>query len=341
MTECSKSTNKILQMLDKNRLVAAPLAGVTTPPFRKILRDFFDGLIFTEMVSVEGIRRKADRTLGYLCIDKKDHPIGVQLFGSSEQAYTEAIDVVMDHINPDFVDINMGCPVKKVLKSNSGCAMMRDPENISRIIRASKKALGDIPLTIKIRLGWDRSSLNYNEIIKIAYEEGVEAVTLHGRTKTEMFSGTVDYELIADAKSNAKLPIIGNGDVVDMDTYSKMLATGVDGVMIGRGMMKQPWIFEALNNDENPSKYLDNERLHKLILNLVELEKRYKGEMFFLDAVKKYIVWFLKGMPAASALRNDLYNSPTESKMNELLEDYFHKLKTNYFYRQETPSDQS
>jgi len=310
-------------MLDKNKLVAAPLAGVTTPPFRKILRDFFDGLIFTEMVSVEGIRRKADRTLGYLSIDKADHPIGVQLFGSSPEAYTEAIAVVMDYINPDFIDINMGCPVKKVLKSNSGCAMMRDPENIAKILQVSKKAVGDIPLTIKIRLGWDRSSMNYNEVIKIAHEEGVEAVTLHGRTKTEMFSGVADYDLIADAKSKAKLPIIGNGDVLDVGSYERMLATGVDGVMIGRGMMKQPWIFEALNNGKDPSKYLSNDRLHKLILNLVELEKRYKGEMFFLDAVKKYIVWFMKGMPDAAALRNDLYNAPTEEEMNTLLENYF------------------
>lgn len=326
MTECSKSTNKILEILDINRLIAAPLAGVTTPPFRKILRKYFNGLIYTEMVSVEGVRRKADRTLSYLSVTESDQPLGVQLFGSKPEAYTEAIAVVKDYIDTQFIDINMGCPVKKVLKSGSGCAMMKTPGNSARIIEAAKKAAGDTPVTIKIRLGWDRKSLNYNELIKIAYEEGAEAVTIHGRTKGDMFSGVVDYELIADAKANAKLPIIGNGDVVNPETYQKMLDTGVDGVMIGRGMMKQPWIFESINNGEDPNTYMTPERLYELIKELVVFEKVYKGEMFFLETVKKYIVWFLKGMPGAATLRNLLYTCPTEKEMFNLLDEYFAKL---------------
>ncbi|ADD68578.1 dihydrouridine synthase DuS [Denitrovibrio acetiphilus DSM 12809] len=326
MTECSKSTNRILRILNKNKLIAAPLAGVTTPPFRKLLRKYFDGLIYTEMVSVEGVRRKADRTLSYLSITESDQPIGVQLFGSKPEAYTEAIEVVQDYIKAEFVDINMGCPVKKVLKSGSGCAMMKDPVNSGKIVAAAKKALGDVPLTVKIRLGWDKKNLNYNEMIKIAYEEGAEAVTVHGRTKTEMFSGVVNYDLIADAKANAKLPIIGNGDVVDVATYEKMLATGVDGVMIGRGMMKQPWLFESILNGRDPSGYMTYDKLYELIKELVRNEKIYKGEMFFLETVKKYIVWFLKGMPGAAALRNKLYMCPTETEMFVMLDEYFGRL---------------
>jgi nifR3 family TIM-barrel protein len=326
MTECNTSTNKILEALEKNRLIAAPLAGVTTPPFRKILRRFFDGLIYTEMVSVEGVKRKTDRTLSYLNITETDHPIGVQLFGSKPESYTEAIAVLKDYLNPEFVDINMGCPVKKVVKSGSGCAMMKDPKNSADIIRAAKKALGDVPVTIKIRLGWDKNNLNYNELIKIAYEEGAEAVTLHGRTKPEMFSGTVHYDEIADAKSRAKLPLIGNGDVVDMETFNKMKATGVDGIMIGRGMMKQPWIFESLNNGKDPSEYITSEGLYSLILELIEHEKRYKGEMFFLEGVKKYIVWFIKGLSGASTFRQQLYATATEQEMFELVDKYFDHL---------------
>lgn len=326
MTECSRSTNKITEILNNNKLIAAPLAGVTTPPFRKILRRFFDGLIYTEMVSVEGVRRKADRTLSYLSIKETDHPIGIQLFGSKPEAFTEAIAVLKDYVQAEFVDINMGCPVKKVLKSGSGCALMTTPENAAHIIRACKNALGDIPVTIKTRLGWDRKNLNYNEMIHIAYEEGAEAVTLHGRTKTEMFSGTVDYELIADAKARAKLPLIGNGDIADLETFEKMRATGVDGMMIGRGMMKQPWIFESLNKGEDPSGYLSPERLYDLIKELVEYEKRYKGEMFFLETVKKYIVWFMKGVPGAAALRNNIYSCPTEEQMFALLDRHFENL---------------
>lgn len=326
MTECSTSTNKILQILEKNRLIAAPLAGVTNPPFRRLMRKYFDGLIYTEMVSVEGIRRKADRTLSYLSITEADHPIGVQLFGSKPESFKEAVDVVQEYITPEFVDINMGCPVKKVLKSGSGSAMMKDAKNAAEVIRTTKKALGDVPLTIKIRLGWDRKNLNYNEFIKIAHEEGVEAVTVHGRTKTEMFTGTVDYDLIADAKANAKLPIIGNGDVMDVETYNKMLDTGVDGVMIGRGMMKQPWIFQSLNEGTDPSEFMSNSMLYDLIKELVKHEKVYKGEMFFLEMVKKYIVWFLKGMPGAATLRNTLYMCATEKEMFDLLDEYFNRL---------------
>jgi len=328
MTECSTSTNKILQVLQKNKLVAAPLAGVTTPPFRKIMRRFFDGLIYTEMVSVEGIRRKADRTLSYLSITERDHPIGIQLFGSKPEAFTEAIEVLQDYIHAEFIDINMGCPVKKVLKSNSGCAIMKDPINAANIIRATKKAVGDIPVTIKIRLGMSRSTLNYDEFIKIAYEEGAEAVTLHGRTRADMFSGKVDYDLIAEAKSKAKLPIIGNGDVVDVPSLERMLATGVDGVMIGRGMMKQPWLFESLNRGMSPVDYLSNETLYEIIKELVEYEKRYKGEMFFLEGVKKYIVWFLKGMPDAASMRNSLYATATEKELFDLLDIFFSKQPT-------------
>lgn len=177
----------------------------------------------------------------------------------------------------------------------------------------------------------NRSTLNYHEFIKIAYEEGAEAVTLHGRTRADMFSGTVDYDLIADAKSKAKLPVIGNGDVIDVPTYQKMLATGVDGVMIGRGMMKQPWIFESLNNGKDPSDYMTNDRLYDIIKELVQYEKIYKGEMFFLEGVKKkYLVWFLKGMPGAAALRNALYATATETEMFDMLDEFFERQKDSH-----------
>jgi len=245
MTECNKSTNKILQILDKNKLIAAPLAGVTTPPFRKILRNFFDGLIYTEMVSVEGVKRKMDRTLS---------------------------------------------------------------------------------LTVKMRLGWDKNSLNCNEMIHIAYEEGAEAVTLHGRTKTDMYSGHVNYDLIAEAKSKAKLPIIGNGDILDYESYQKMLATGVDGVMIGRGMMKQPWIFASIAAESDPNGFLSTDELYSLIRDMIEYEKEFKGDRKFLETIKKYIVWFLKGLPNVTPFRNTLFTLRTEEQIINLLDDYFEQV---------------
>lgn len=323
MTECSKSTNNFLDSLSKQSFYGAPLAGVTTPPFRQIVRLFFDGIIFTEMISIEGLRRNGSGTMFYLKTNANDMPLGVQVFGSNAESYTDGIRVVIDKIDPAVIDINMGCPVKKVLRAGSGCAMMKDEANIAKVVAAAKKACGDTPLTIKIRLGWDKDSMNYNEVIKIAYEEGVNAVTLHGRTKTDHFSGTVRYEYIADAVSKAKLPIIGNGDVTDMDSYGKMLATGVSGVMIGRGMMKQPWIFESLAQGKNPDGFLGTEQIRQLIFTIIELEKKNFKNNRYLDVSKKYIVWLMKGLPGAASLRNLVYECKDEERLNEMLNEFF------------------
>lgn len=308
-------------------MIGAPLAGVTTPAFRKMVRRFFDGLIYTEMVSVEGLRRHVNKTIEYLQISDVDTPIGIQLFGGKPDGFTEAIAFIKDNIPTDIVDINMGCPVKKVLKSGSGSAMMKDPKNAAKVIAAARKALGDHALlTVKMRLGWDKNNLNCNEMIHIAYEEGAEAVTLHGRTKTDMYSGHVNYDLIAEAKSKAKLPIIGNGDILDYESYKRMLDTGVDGVMIGRGMMKQPWIFSSIEAKADPNGFLNKDELYSLIRDMMEYEKEYKGDRKFLETIKKYIVWFLKGLPDVTQFRNTLFTFRREEEIITLLDDYFSKL---------------
>ncbi|MGE4319702.1 MAG: tRNA dihydrouridine synthase [Deferribacterales bacterium] len=327
MTECSTSTNNFLNMLTKQSLYGAPLAGVTTPSFRNIVRLFFDGLIYTEMISVEGLRRNGPATMIFLKTNENDSPLGVQLFGSKPDGYTESIPVVLGKLTPAVIDINMGCPVKKVLKSGSGCAMMKDEQNIARVINAAKRAAGDIPVTIKIRLGWDMDSMNYNEIIKIAHEEGASAVTLHGRTKADHFSGTVRYEYIADAVSRAKLPIIGNGDVIDMETYDNMLKTGVNGVMIGRGMMKKPWIFEALLNETDPDTYLQADRLKELVYKIMDLEMANARGSRYLDVSKKYIVWMMKGLPGAASLRSQIYACQDRAELDDMIEDFFNSIK--------------
>jgi nifR3 family TIM-barrel protein len=327
MTEHNTSTNSYLELLKNNPMFGAPLAGVSTPSFRKVVRLFFDGLLFTEMVSVEGLIRQGSGTMVFLRTNDCDMPLGVQLFGSKHESYADAVKVVRDTITPAVIDINMGCPVKKVIKTFSGAAMLRDEANVAKVIRAAKSACGDVPLSIKIRLGWDNDSKNYHEIIKIAHEEGAAAVTLHGRTKAEGFGGVVNYDLIADAKSRAKLPIIGNGDIIDMETYNRMLATGVDGVMIGRGMMKQPWIFQALADKKDPDGYLDTSRLKGLIFTIMDYEMQNARGNRYLDASKKYIVWLMKGLPGAANLRNSVYECRNRQKLDEMLENYFSSIK--------------
>lgn len=334
MTEHSTSTNSYLEMLKNSPMFGAPLAGVSTPSFRKVVRLFFNGLIFTEMVSVEGLIRKGSGTMVFLRTNDSDDPLGVQLFGSKHESYPDAVKVVLDTITPAVIDINMGCPVKKVIKTNSGAAMLRDEANIAKVVRAAKSACGNVPLSIKIRLGWDADSINYNEIIKIAYEEGASAVTLHGRTKAEGFGGQVHYDMIADAKSRAKLPIIGNGDIIDMETYNNMLNTGIDGVMIGRGMMKQPWIFKALADCKDPDGYLDTRNLKDLIFTIMDYEMQNARGSRYLDVSKKYIVWLMKGLPGAASLRNSVYECGDRQKLDDMLENYFSSIK-------DIPTDQS
>ncbi|WP_265821787.1 tRNA dihydrouridine synthase [Geovibrio ferrireducens] len=325
MTLSPKSDNIITKTLSKNIFVAAPMAGVSTPPFRLAVRDFFDGIIFSEMVSVEGLIRGGKKTLEYIHLTERDNPYAIQLFGSRPESVSDALKVCDEYSEAEFYDINMGCPVKKVLKSGSGAALLKDTAKIREIVRAARKAT-EKPLTIKIRLGWDRSSINYPEVLEIAAGEGINAVSLHGRTKTEMFSGDVDYAMIADAVRRSPIPVIGNGNVFCTESCRRMLETGAAGVMIGRGMMKAPWIFKALAEGRNPEGYLTPQEIHSLIYRMVRYEAMYREEKYYMDAVKKYAVWFTKGLPESTAFRTEIYTVKTMDETAELIDRYFENL---------------
>jgi nifR3 family TIM-barrel protein len=322
MTLSRTSDNIITRTLAVEKLVAAPLAGVTTSPFRMALRDFFKGLMYTEMVSVEGLARGGEATLSYIRLNERDNPIGVQLFGSKPESFYDAVKVAEEYAKPDFIDINMGCPVKKVLKNGGGSALLKDLDNIKEIIRSARKA-SSVPLTVKTRLGWDRDSLVYKEVINIVCGEGADAVTLHGRTKSEMFSGDVDYALLAEAASVSSVPLIANGNVTDLESYNKMLTTGADGIMIGRGMMKMPWIFSALNAGKEPEGFLEAPELHDLIHKMIGYESLFKNEKHFTDSIKKYAVWFSKGLPEAAAFRTEVYASSGLDNLIKLIDSFF------------------
>jgi len=318
----SQNSAKLLEILNKNDMVAAPMAGISTPPFREILRKFFDGIIYSEMVSVEGLMRRIQKTLAYLYTTDKDNPLGLQIFGSKPESFQEAVNVLLDCCNPEIIDINMGCPVKKVLKSGSGCALLKDLKNIEQIIRATRKATEKI-LTIKIRLGWSLDDLVYKEVLKIAENEGVDGLTVHGRVKSEMFSGDIHYDMIGELKSIANIPIVGNGNVVDRESYDRMKETGVDGIMIGRAMMKQPWVFQAIKENKDPDNYFDIAQLKSLLFDIIEIEKHYRGELYFMDIVKKYAVWFSKGLKDSSVFRKEIYKAITEKQLVDLVERFF------------------
>lgn len=322
MTSNQTLTDKhIIEIIKKDKHVAAPLAGVTTPPFRKIVRKFFGGLIYTEMVSAEGLKRKVKATLDYIKIQPIDRPIFIQVFGSNPDTIYEAIKICEDLASPEGYDLNAGCPVKKVIKANAGSYLLKDLNNLSNIIKNMRKAT-DKPISVKTRLGWDYNSLVYKEILKICENEGVDILTIHARTKTEMFSGDIHFDALSELATLKKnVTLIGNGNVVDKTSFDKMIETGVDAVMIGRAYMKAPWIFKAIKHNIDIHNFLTLKQKIDILMELLTLEKSFRRN--YLDFIRKYSVWFLKGYKGSTELRKKIYKLNTEQEIIKTLEEFF------------------
>ena len=227
------------------RALLAPLAGITNLPFRLIARQYGCPLCFTEMISANGLVRETAKTIEYLMTSPEDKPLGVQLFGADPVIMARAAGFVAGH-TPDFIDINMGCPVRKVVKTGSGAMLLKDPQLAGRIIAAVVKAV-NIPVTVKIRSGWTAASINAAEIAKIAENSGASAIIVHGRTADQGFSGHADWSVIAGVKKAVRIPVIGNGDIWQATDAARMREqTGCDAVMVGRGALGNPWIFQKI-----------------------------------------------------------------------------------------------
>lgn len=312
----------------KNDLVAAPLAGYSHMPYRRILREFFDGIIYSEMISVEGLSRRNKETMEYLDRKEYESPLVFQLFGGRPESYIEAVKVAENEAQVDAFDVNMGCPVKKVIKAGGGCALLNDLDRIKAIVQNIRKST-DKPFSIKIRIGLDQKKLVYNEILKIAENEGVNALIVHARTKSDMFSGTVRLDILQEMAENAKIPVIGNGGVVDYDTYKQMKETGVSGVMIGRAMMKAPWVFKVIKEKQNNVyTYLTPDEIGSILNKLWEymLEHtngRNMKETHYMHVLKKFAVWFCKGLDNASDFRVNIYKVNTVDEVLSIINEYY------------------
>lgn len=302
------------------------MAGISDPPFRLLLREWFDGIAYTEMVSVEGIRRNNPQSTCYL--DTLDSgPTVAQLFGGNPDSYPEAVDVAMEYKKPDAFDINMGCPVKKVVKTGGGSALLRDLPKIKEIVRAMRRNT-EVPFSIKIRTGWDEATLVYKEIQDIAESEGADALILHARTRSQMFGGRINYDALAEIASRATIPVIGNGDVHDYESYRKIKETGVHGVMIGRAMMHAPWVFKAIRENKDPQGYLSAREKHAVILKLYGHMLDYANDdankrLHYLNIIKKISVWFSKGLRDAAVFRAGVYKNTDETCYLDLLDRFF------------------
>jgi nifR3 family TIM-barrel protein len=307
-------------------LYLAPQAGVSESPFRRLCRSFGADVVVSEFVSAEGLRRDSERTHKYLRFDEAERPIGVQIFGADPAGMAEAAALVADSYQPDFIDINFGCPVKKVVKRNGGSGCLRDLDLVERIIRAVAGATS-LPTTVKIRSGWSEEQRNPVEIALRCQDAGARALTLHARTRTQMYSGTANWDEIAAVVAALEIPVIGNGDVWSGADARRMREhTGCAGIMIARGSHGAPWIFAqaraALEGREIPADPGVEERFQVVLEHARNAIAFEHDEQLAMVEFRKHLGWYTKGLPDGRALRQRLYEVRRLEEAEALLEGY-------------------
>lgn len=312
----------------KNAICLAPMAGITDLPFRTIVREFGCGLAFTEMVSANGLVRGMGKTCRYLDSSLADRPLGVQLFGSDPETLAEAVRMTVER-GADLVDMNMGCPVKKVIKTGSGAALMRDPQRVAVILQAMRKAT-DLPLTLKIRAGWRHHEVNALTIGRIAEECGMDAVILHPRTVDQGFGGEADWGLIAALKAQLRIPVIGSGDVRRPEDATRMFReTGCDGVMVGRGVLGNPWlarnILHHLSGEVVSVPSLADRM--EIIRRHLKMAVEYYGEKVGTRDFRKHLLWYTKGLRGGAQFRQAAGRITDRASAWQVLQDYFQTLE--------------
>ena len=296
-------------------LFMAPMSGITDVPFRRMVLESGCSLAFTEMVSAEGFLRKDEL---FLSVGKDEHPLSVQLFGADPEALALAAEKV-EAVGADAIDLNMGCPAKKVIGTGAGVDLMRFPEKVEKILMQVRKAI-KVPLTIKIRTGWDKERINAIEIARMAEHCGVDAITIHPRTKVQGFAGRADWTVIGALKKAVTIPVIGNGDVTSPARAKQMLEeTGCDGVMIGRGALGSPWIFGCDESSCTPSL----EERQKVIQRHFSLIQHHYGEKGAVREMRKHVVWYTRGLPFSASIRSKLTHLKEKEALFETLASYF------------------
>jgi tRNA-dihydrouridine synthase B len=310
-----------------NNIVLAPMAGITDMPFRLICKGYGCGMMYTEMVSAKGLYYGSERTGDLLQVHSTEHPIGVQIFGSEPEIMAMMAERISE-LDIELIDINMGCPAPKITKNGQGSALMKDPARVGKIIKAVVKRSSK-PVTVKIRKGWDDSQINAVEIAKIAQDEGASAITVHGRTREQFYSGKADWDIITQVREAVDIPVIGNGDVFTPEAALQMLKeTGCHGVMVARGAQGRPWIFEGIihylktgNKLEEPSV---SERINIAVKHL-NLAVKLKGEKLGVIEMRKHLAWYLKGMKNANTIKNKLNSLENSEQIQNTLFEYLER----------------
>lgn len=302
------------------------MAGVTNRPFRMICKEYGVGMVCTEMASARAMLHNDVKTKRLLNTDGEKRPISMQIFGSDEESMAFAAKYVSNMA--DIVDINMGCPAPKVVKNGDGSKLLLDLEKAESIIKSVVQN-ADVPVTLKIRKGWDKENIVAVEIAKIAEKNGIAAITVHGRTRSEFYTGKADLEIIKKVKENVKIPVIGNGDIVDGETAKRMFEyTGVDGIMIGRGSFGNPWIFREIITYLNTGEKIEqpsNEEKLEVIKKHIHLAVEEKGEIAVKE-LRKHIAWYTKNLKNSSEFRASINKIETKEELENKLDAYFKSL---------------
>ncbi len=305
---------KIRDITIPNQLVLAPMAGITNEAFRIICKEMNCGLVVAEMVSDKAIGFQNERTLKMTKVNALEHPISMQIFGGDVESLVQAAKYIDQCSDADIIDINMGCPVNKVAKrSHAGASLLIDPEKVYEIV---KNVVDNVhkPVTVKMRIGWDFDSINAVENAKMIEKAGASAITVHGRTRSQFYTGKADLSWIKKVKEAVSIPVIGNGDVVDISSAVKMLETGVDAIAIGRGALGNPFIFRELFAYFHEGKVIDkptNEEIFQMILKHHQLLFDLKGEKLAMLEMRSHVAWYIKGKPGSAKIK-DLCNKQTD-----------------------------
>lgn len=310
----------------KNNVVLAPMAGICNHAYRTIIKDMGCGLIYAEMVSDKAISYGSKKTIDMLYMEDNERPIAQQIFGSDKESFVKAAKYIEDNMHPDIIDINMGCPVPKVaVRAQAGSALLKNPEKVYEIVKSVVETVS-VPVTVKIRSGWDANSINAVEIAKIIEKAGASAITVHPRTRSQGYSGIADWNIIKEVKENVSIPVIGNGDIKSCYDAKRMLdETGCDAVMIGRGVLGNPWLIKEcvdyLEKGIEPTKVTDLEKL-KMILHHLDLLKSLKNEKVAVLEMRSHTAWYLKGIKNTSELKQNIFKVKTIDEFKKLIEEF-------------------